>query len=312
MLFSGGGGYLGNATGLDIGIGTGYVEILFWMALNCFFSSEPVDGPAPLGARPLAGTELTKFGTVLGHQQAQNWPNSGRCWTISRHRADQIQGGAGPSAGTELTKFRDVLDHQQAQSWPNSGRCWTISRHRADQVQGGAGPSAGTELTKFREVLDHQQAQSWPNSGRCWTISRHRADQIQGGAGPSAGTELTKFREVLDHQQAQSWPNSGRCWTISRHRADQIQGCAGPSAGTELTKFGCCLYKASGIGNYKCWTQISEGSGSIVRLFWSLFTVRSLFQYPIRRLIVIYRKVPMPPDLYSELFDRFEIWQAHR
>ena len=36
------------------------------------------------------------------------------------------------------------------------------------------------------------------------------------------------------------------------------------------------------------------------------------FQYPIRRLVVRSRKVSKPRDLYLELYDRSEIWQAPR
>ena len=39
---------------------------------------------------------------------------------------------------------------------------------------------------------------------------------------------------------------------------------------------------------------------------------KALFQYPIRRLIVISRKISKPRDFYLELFDRIEIWQAPR
>ena len=39
---------------------------------------------------------------------------------------------------------------------------------------------------------------------------------------------------------------------------------------------------------------------------------RTLFQYSIRRLIVRSRKVSKPRDLYLELSDRSEIWQAPR
>ena len=39
---------------------------------------------------------------------------------------------------------------------------------------------------------------------------------------------------------------------------------------------------------------------------------RAPFQYPIRRLIVRSRKVSKPRDLYLELSDRSEIWQAPR
>ena len=38
---------------------------------------------------------------------------------------------------------------------------------------------------------------------------------------------------------------------------------------------------------------------------------RVLFHYPMRSLIVIFRKVSKPRDLYSELYDHPEIWQAH-
>ena len=43
-----------------------------------------------------------------------------------------------------------------------------------------------------------------------------------------------------------------------------------------------------------------------------LATGRAPFQYPIRRLNVRYREVSKPRDLYVELSDRSEIWQAHR
>ena len=42
------------------------------------------------------------------------------------------------------------------------------------------------------------------------------------------------------------------------------------------------------------------------------FHPRALFQYSIRRLIVRSREVSRPRDLYSELSDRSEIWQAPR
>ena len=39
--------------------------------------------------------------------------------------------------------------------------------------------------------------------------------------------------------------------------------------------------------------------------------IRALFQYPTRRLIVRSREVSKPLDLYLELYDRSDIWQAH-
>ena len=39
--------------------------------------------------------------------------------------------------------------------------------------------------------------------------------------------------------------------------------------------------------------------------------IRALFQYPIRRLIARSREVSKPLDLYLELYDRSDIWQAH-
>ena len=39
---------------------------------------------------------------------------------------------------------------------------------------------------------------------------------------------------------------------------------------------------------------------------------RAPSQYPKRRLSVWFRKVSKPRDLYLELSDRYEIWQAHR
>ena len=45
---------------------------------------------------------------------------------------------------------------------------------------------------------------------------------------------------------------------------------------------------------------------------WNRTPPWALFQYPIRRLIVRYRKVSKPRDLYLGLSDRSEIWQAPR
>ena len=45
---------------------------------------------------------------------------------------------------------------------------------------------------------------------------------------------------------------------------------------------------------------------------WSYDVAGGPFQYPIRRLAVRSRKVSKPRDLYLELYDRSEIWQAPR
>ena len=47
-------------------------------------------------------------------------------------------------------------------------------------------------------------------------------------------------------------------------------------------------------------------------LIWLAFRSMTLLQYPKRRIIVRPREVSKPRDLYLELYDRSEIWHAHR
>ena len=51
---------------------------------------------------------------------------------------------------------------------------------------------------------------------------------------------------------------------------------------------------------------------SISSIWWVELTIRAPSQYPIRRLFVRSRKVSKSRDLYLELSDRYEIWQALR
>ena len=55
-----------------------------------------------------------------------------------------------------------------------------------------------------------------------------------------------------------------------------------------------------------------KGISYVVICIIKLITVRAPSQYPIIRLIVRSRKVSKPRDLYLELSDRSEIWQARR
>ena len=60
--------------------------------------------------------------------------------------------------------------------------------------------------------------------------------------------------------------------------------------------------------------EITLGSPKIGRVayFWGWSSTWAPSQYPKRRLSVRSRQVSKPRDLYLELFDRFEIWQALR
>ena len=68
-----------------------------------------------------------------------------------------------------------------------------------------------------------------------------------------------------------------------------------------------CRKEASKAGTSKYTPQIPRNVITITCL-----DTWTLFQYSIRRLIVRSRKVSKPRDLYLELSDRSEIWQAPR